>query len=40
MKRVRFIAQPRARQRTWAILIWFIHIAALVGFIVIGPKYV
>jgi hypothetical protein len=40
VKRVRFIAQPRARQRTWAILIWFIHIAALVGFIVIGPKYV
>jgi hypothetical protein len=40
VKRVRFIAQPRARQRTWAILIWLIHIAALVGFIVIGPKYV
>ncbi len=35
----RFLVQPRARQRWWALGIWFIHIAALGLFILFGPKY-
>ncbi len=32
----RFIAQPRARQRWFAIIIWLIHITALGLFILVG----
>ncbi len=39
VKRVRFLAQPRARQRWWALAIWLVHVAALVFFIVVGPGY-
>jgi hypothetical protein len=35
-KRVRFIAQPRARQRWWALGIWFVHVAALAVFLLVG----
>lgn len=32
----RFIAQPRARQRWWAIILWLIHIGALGMFMLVG----
>jgi hypothetical protein len=38
-KRHRFLSQPRSRQRWWALTIWFIHVAALGLFILIGPRY-
>ncbi len=38
-KRHRFIAQPRARQRKWTVIIWAVHIVALALFIVVGPRY-
>jgi hypothetical protein len=38
-KRSRFLAQPRARQRWWALGIWFVHVAALGLFILLGPRY-
>jgi hypothetical protein len=38
-KRHRFLAQPRSRQRWWALAIWFVHVAALGLFILIGPRY-
>ena len=38
-KRNRFLAQPRARQRWWTLIIWIVHIAALVLFILLGPAY-
>ena len=38
-KRNRFLAQPRARQRWWMLIIWIIHIAALGLFIRFGPAY-
>ena len=38
-KRSRFLAQPRARQRWWALGIWFVHIAALGLFILLGARY-
>lgn len=40
MKRNRFIAQPRARQRWFALLIWLIHVAAFVTFIFLMDAYV
>lgn len=38
-KRSRFLAQPRARQRWWTLTIWFVHVAALGLFVLIGPRY-
>jgi hypothetical protein len=38
-KRSRFLAQPRARQRAWAIVIWMTHVLALATFILIGPRF-
>jgi hypothetical protein len=38
-RRMRFIAQARARQQWWAAIIWTVHVAALAGFIVFGPAY-
>ena len=37
--RLRFIAQPRGRQRWWTVGIWLVHVAALVLFILLGPRY-
>jgi hypothetical protein len=36
MKRSRFLAQSRLRQRWFAIIIWLIHIAALGVFILLA----
>ena len=36
VKRHRFLAQPRASQRWWALGIWLVHVAALGLFILIG----
>ena len=38
-KRVRFLTQPLARQRTIALTLWFIHIAALGLFILIAAVF-
>jgi hypothetical protein len=38
-KRHRFLAQPRSRQRWWALGIWFVHVAALGLFILVGRWY-
>ncbi|MFM9995766.1 MAG: hypothetical protein ACKVU4_08200 [Phycisphaerales bacterium] len=38
-RRLRFIAQPRARQRWWAIIIRAVHVAALGLFILFGFLY-
>lgn len=38
--RARFLAQPRAAQRWWALGIWFVHVAALGLFLLIGPRYI
>ena len=38
-KRIRFLAQTRSRQRWIALAIWFIHIAALGMFILIGVMF-
>jgi hypothetical protein len=38
-KRHRFLAQPRAAQRWWALGIWFVHVAALGLFLLVGPRY-
>ena len=37
--RLRFIAQPRARQRWWALGIWFVHVLALGLLILLGPRF-
>ena len=37
--RLRFIAQPRARQRWWALGIWFVHVAALGLVVLLLLKY-
>jgi hypothetical protein len=37
--RLRFVAQPRARQRWWTVGIWLLHVAALGLFILLGPRY-
>jgi hypothetical protein len=37
--RLRFIAQPRPRQRWYALAIWLVHVAALGLFIILGPRY-
>jgi hypothetical protein len=39
VKRHRFLALPRSAQRWWALGIWFLHIAALGLFIMIGIRY-
>jgi hypothetical protein len=39
VKRDRFLTQPRAGQRWWALTIWFVHVAAFFLFLVIGPRY-
>jgi len=39
MKRVRFLAQTRARQRWFALTIWFVHVAAFGLLLLLGPKY-
>lgn len=36
VKRDRFMAQPRTRQRRWALIIWIVHVAALALFILVG----
>ena len=38
-KRHRFLALPRARQRWWALVIWSIHIGALVMFILLAIRF-
>lgn len=38
-KRHRFLALPLAAQRWWAVGIWFVHVAALGVFILIGYMY-
>lgn len=38
-KRTRFLSQPRAKQRMWALTIWFIHIAALGMVILLAWTY-
>jgi hypothetical protein len=38
-KRHRFLAQPRATQRWWALGIWFVHVAALGLLFLVGPRY-
>ena len=38
--RHRFIAQPRARQRWWALGIWLVHVAALGLFIMAGLGFI
>lgn len=35
----RFIAQPRARQRAWALAIWLVHVAATGLFAYLGSQY-
>jgi hypothetical protein len=40
IKRHRFLAQPRARQRALALLIWIIHVVALVMFLLFGPMFI
>lgn len=35
----RFIAQPRSRQRWWALGVWFVHIAAFGLFLLAGLRY-
>lgn len=37
--RTRFLARPRAQQRTFAFIIWFIHIAALGAFIYLAAMF-
>jgi hypothetical protein len=39
VRRTRFIALPRARQRAWALTIWVVHVAALGLLILFGPRY-
>jgi hypothetical protein len=39
VRRMRFIAQPRARQMKWACTIWAIHVTALALLIFVGPRY-
>jgi len=39
VKRHRFLAQPRASQRWWALGIWLVHVAALGLFILIGSGF-
>jgi hypothetical protein len=38
--RNRFLAQSRSRQRNVALIIWFVHVAALAMLLVIGPMYI
>lgn len=38
-QRHRFLAQSRARQRWWAIIIWLVHVAALAVFILVASLY-
>ena len=40
VKRHRFLALPRAAQRWWALGIWFVHVAALALFLLVGIRYV
>jgi hypothetical protein len=39
VKRHRFLALPRERQRMWTLTIWLIHFAALVLLIAVGARY-
>jgi hypothetical protein len=39
-RRARFIRLSRTRQMAWALGIWFVHVAALGLFILIGSRYV
>jgi hypothetical protein len=39
IKRYRFLVQPRAVQRWWALAIWLIHVAALALFLLSGFGY-
>jgi hypothetical protein len=39
MKRSRFLAQPRTRQRWLALAIWLVHISAFVLLLLLGPRY-
>lgn len=38
-KRIRFLTQPRASQRWWALGIWFVHIAATGMFLAVAFAY-
>jgi hypothetical protein len=38
-KHKRFIAQPRARQILWTLIIWIVHVAALALFLFVGTMY-
>jgi predicted RNA-binding Zn-ribbon protein involved in translation (DUF1610 family) len=39
-QRHRFLAQPRAVQRWWALITWLVHVAALALFLLIGFRIV
>ena len=39
VKRLRFLALPRARQRWCTLIIWSIHGAALAALLAFGPRY-
>jgi len=39
VKPERFLAQPRAIQRWWALLIWIVHITAFAVFVLFGIAY-
>ena len=39
IQRSRFLAQPRTRQRWFALAVWLIHIGAFVLLILLGPRY-
>jgi len=39
IQRSRFLAQPRTRQRWFALAVWLIHIGAFVLLILLEPRY-